>query len=176
MTTVAVAVNNTGTVDVSSGTLAFGQAVSGAGTFVLDGTAVLDLVGGAASGSAMTFLHPGGTLETAALGTFGAVVSGFASGDEIDVAGVGFVSGTTTVGFSGGTLTVSGGGQSASFALAGSYAAGAFTIGSDGHGGTGVGFPDCPPIVRRTGSARVRLGRFPTPGHSPPCTVPLTPT
>jgi T5SS/PEP-CTERM-associated repeat protein len=141
VTTVAVAVNNTGTVAVSSGTLAFGQAVSGAGTFVLDGTAVLDLVGGAASGSAMTFLHPGGTLETAALGTFGAVVSGFASGDEIDAAGVGFVSGTTTVGFSGGTLTVSGAGgaQSAAFVLAGSYAAGAFAIGSDGHGGTAVG-------------------------------------
>ena len=103
---------------------------------MLDGTATLDLVGGAGSGSTMQFVYSGGTLETQALAGFGAVISGFASGDVIDAAGVGFVTGTTAVGFNAGTLTVSEGAASASFVLAGSYAAGGFQIGTDGHGGT----------------------------------------
>jgi hypothetical protein len=51
---------------------------------------------------------------------------------------VGFGTGTTAVGFSGGTLTVTEGAASASFVLAGSYAAGGFQIGTDAHGGTDI--------------------------------------
>jgi len=138
---VAAGMSNTGTVIVSSGTLSFEQLVGGAGAFVLDGTATLDLVDGAASGGSMQFLYPGGTLETQALGSFASTISGFASGDVIDAASVGFVTGTTTVGFSGGTLTVSEGASSVAFSLSGSYAADGFhSIGSDGHGGTEVGY------------------------------------
>jgi uncharacterized repeat protein (TIGR03803 family) len=134
-------VDNTGTVIVSAGTLAFGQAVGGAGAFMLDGTATLDLVAGAGAGSTMQFVYPGGTLETQALGSFASVISGFAAGDVIDAAGVGFVTGTTAVGFVGGTLTVSDGAAQAGFTLAGTYDAGSFhVIGSDGHGGTEVGY------------------------------------
>ncbi len=139
-TVVSAGVDNTGTVIVSAGTLAMEQSVGGAGAFVLDGVATLDLAGGAGSGGTMQFLHPGGTLETAALGTFASTISGFAPGDGIDAAGVGFVPGTTTVGFSGGTLTVTDGAQKAAFSLTGSYEASGFQIGSDGHGGTGVGY------------------------------------
>jgi hypothetical protein len=133
-------VSNSGTIAVSSGTLSFGQAVGGAGVFVLNGAATLDLVGGAGSGSTMQFLHPGGTLETQALGSFASTISGFAAGDVIDAASVGFNAGTTTVGFNNGTLTVANGANAAAFTLSGSYSAGGFQIGSDGHGGTGVTF------------------------------------
>jgi hypothetical protein len=51
---------------------------------------------------------------------------------------MGFVTGTTTVGFSCGSLTVADGAARASFMLVGSYAAGGFAIGSDGHAGTQV--------------------------------------
>jgi hypothetical protein len=107
---------------------------------LLAGTATLDFVSGVSGGGAMTFLAPGGTLETQAPGNFGALVSGFGVGDAIDAAGVGFVTGTTTVGFNSGTLTVSNASQSAAFALTGSYAQGGFQLGSDGHGGTAVGY------------------------------------
>ena len=137
-TVIGTAMSNSGTVVVSAGTLTFAEPVSGSGAFVLDGTATLDLVGGAGSGSTMQFVYPGGTLETQALGGFGSVISGFASGDVIDAAGVGFVTGTTGVGFNAGTLTVTEGAASASFVLAGSYAAGAFQIGTDAHGGTEI--------------------------------------
>ena len=134
-------VDNTGTVIVSAGMLAFGHAVGGAGAFVLDGTATLDLVAGVGTGSTLQFVYPGGTLETPALGSFASVISGFAAGDVIDAAGVGFVTGTTAVGFVGGTLTVSDGAAQAGFTLAGTYDAGSFhVIGSDGHGGSDVGY------------------------------------
>jgi uncharacterized repeat protein (TIGR03803 family) len=137
-TVVETGMSNSGTVAVSAGTLSFAQAVSGSGAFVLDGVATLDLDGGTGSGSTMQFVYPGGTLETQALGGFGAVISGFAAGDVIDAAGVGFVTGTTTVGFNGGTLTVTEGASSAGFTLSGSYVAGGFQIGTDGHGGTDI--------------------------------------
>jgi hypothetical protein len=138
VTTMSVAVNNTGTVDVSSGTLTLEQGVSGNGAFLLDGASTLDFVLGAGSGSTLNFLHPGGTLETQALGTFASAISGFVTRDEIDAASVGFMTGTTSVGFNAGTLTVREGTQSASFSLSGTYAAGLFQIASDGHGGTEV--------------------------------------
>jgi hypothetical protein len=138
MTRVDAGVDNTGSVIVSSGTLTFEQLVAGSGAFALDGTATLDLVDGAASGSTMQFLYPGGTLETQVLGTFASTISGFASGDVIDAASVAFITGTTTVGFNAGTLTVSEGASSAVFTLSGSYAADGFQIESDLHGGTGI--------------------------------------
>ena len=133
-----MAANNTGTIDVASSALTFGQAVSGAGTFVLNGDATLDFANVVGTGSTLQFLHSGGTLEAQTLGTFGATIAGFASGDTIDAASVGFVTGTTTVGFSNGTLTVSNATQSASFVLTGSYVASSFQVSADGHGGTAV--------------------------------------
>lgn len=84
---------------------------------------------------------PGGTLEVDGTGQFGPTISGFATGDVIDAGAVGFVTGTTAVGFDAGTLIVSEEAQSAAFILSGSYAADGFQIiGSDGHGGTEVGY------------------------------------
>jgi large repetitive protein len=141
ITEVDPVVDNTGTVIVSSGTLTLEQTVGGAGAFVLHGAATLDLVDGAGSGSTMQFLYPGGTLETQALGSFAPTISGFAAGDVIDAAEVMYAQGTSTVGFNAGTLTVTDGAQSATFSLSGSYAANSFQIiGSDGHGGTEVGY------------------------------------
>jgi hypothetical protein len=101
----------------------------------------LDFVNGADSSDTMQFLLPGGTLESGSAGQFGPTISGFAAGDVLDAGAIGFVSGTTSVGFNAGTLTVSDGAPGASFVLSGSYAAGGFhIIGSDGHGGTEVGY------------------------------------
>lgn len=137
-TTIAVAMENVGTVDVPSGQMTFGQAVSGAGTFLLGGGAALDFADAVGAGSMLQFLQPGGTLESQVLGSFGATILSFAAGDTIDAAGVGFFAGTVTVGFNAGTLTVANATQSAAFSLTGSFSPSGFQIASDGHGGTAV--------------------------------------
>jgi hypothetical protein len=140
-TSIYVNLFDNGVVDVTAGTLALEQGMGGSGTFLLGAAATLDFVSGAGSDNSMQFLHPGGTLESDSLGKFGPTLSGFAAGDVIDAGGVGYVTGTTMAGFNGGVLTVSTGAQSASFSLAGVYDPNGFQIiGSDGHGGTQVGY------------------------------------
>jgi hypothetical protein len=138
VTTVGVAVSNSGTIEVASGGLTFAQGVNGGGTFLLAGTATLDFVSGVSGGGAMTFLAPGGTLETQALGNFGALVSGFGVGDALDLTGVSAAAATRV--FNAGTLTVSDGTNSAGFVLTGSYSTSDFVLAPDGHGGTRVTF------------------------------------
>lgn len=141
--TIGVGVSNSGTIALSAGTLSLSQAVSGGGTFVLDGGGVLDLVGGISGGGSMQFLHPGGTLKTHGIGLFAASISGFAAGDVLDVASVLLSGGVTpTLDYTslgnGGTLMVNDGSHAASFALLGSFVASSFHLASDGHGGTAV--------------------------------------
>jgi len=137
-TTISVGLENFGTIDASFGTLNLTQAVGGNGTFLLGGGASIDFGGTVGAGSTLQFVHPGGTLEAQTLGSFGATILSFASGDTIDAAGVGFVTGTTTAGFNNGTLTVANATESAGFVLTGTYASGGFQVASDGHGGTAV--------------------------------------
>jgi hypothetical protein len=67
---------------------------------------------------------------------FTGVVSGFGSGDILDLTG----KAATGVSYSGGVLTVENGGTVvATFNLAGSYSSADFSIGADGHGGTAIG-------------------------------------
>lgn len=150
-TTVYAPLVNSGTVEVSSGTLTLEKAVSGSGTFQLAGLASLDFAAVVGTGSTLQFLQPGGTLEvqapkafgTSRLGppTFGATILGFAAGDTIDSAsvlpGVNTSLSYTQVGNSG-TLAVTDGLHSALFNLQGIYAASNFHLAADGHGGTNI--------------------------------------
>jgi hypothetical protein len=61
--------------------------------------------------------------------------------EDFTAASVGFITGTPMVGFNAATQSVTHGALSAAFSLSGSYAANGFhSNGSDGHGGTDVGF------------------------------------
>jgi hypothetical protein len=149
-TMVFAALSNTGTVEVTTGTLSLQQAASGGGTFQLAGPASLDFAGVVGAGSTIEFTQPGdftqlgGTLEVQSSGVFGAMILGFAAGDTIDAAPV--LSGVaTTLSFvlqngAGGTLTVSDGVHTALFDLQGSYTTSDFHMATDGHGGTGITF------------------------------------
>jgi autotransporter passenger strand-loop-strand repeat protein len=110
--------------------------------------------GGRLSGTASFATSGGGTLQldqAINYASAGAVVSGFTSGadfiDFIDFLAVGYSAGvttstwTSTTSASSGTLTVISGGTSASILLLGNYAAGQFTLASDGNGGTRVSDP-----------------------------------
>ena len=147
-TTVSASLDNSGIVEVSSGTLAFAGAVSGDGTFILDGNAALGFTTGVGPNSSLQFLHGDEALETGATGWFGATITGFGTGDTIDVGSVIFGA-SDTVGFvpdlagpaNSGTLTVSDGSNSAAFGLGGDYTTtGTFHLASDGHGGTAITF------------------------------------
>ena len=139
---IAAELANSGTVTVQSGTLTLGQAVTGSGTFLIEG-ARLDFAGIVGGGATIRFLGGGGTLAVDTAGAFGAPVAGFAAGDALDLTSVGFTAGLNfgfAAGSGGGTLTVSDGTHSASVSMLGSYAPGGFILGSDGHGGVMVGY------------------------------------
>ncbi len=140
---IAAGVTNDGTVLAQSGTLTLDQAVEGSGTFRIDAGAKLDFGSTVGGGESIGFLGSGGTLAVEMGGTFAAPVSGFAAGDALDLAAVGF-SADLSFGFvadaGGGTLTVDDGAHSVMMSLLGSYAPAGFVLSGDGHGGVLVGY------------------------------------
>jgi hypothetical protein len=80
---------------------------------------------------------------------FGGTISGFHLGDEIDLRGLAFTSGTTNLSWTqltsganaSGTLTVSSGAAVETLTLLGQYSQGSFSATSDGHGGTVITDP-----------------------------------
>jgi autotransporter passenger strand-loop-strand repeat protein len=122
---------------VASGGLAIGTTISGGS---------MEVVSGGSTGSSAVTFSGGGELRLDASVSFGGTVAGFHSGDFLDLADIGFGSGTTVT-FSeaasnlSGTLMVSDGTHSATILLIGQFTAGQFTSASDGHGGTLIGDP-----------------------------------
>ena len=136
VTDVNAAVDNTGTVIASAGTLSFGQSVGGAGGFDIEGGARIDFATVVGSSTSIAFIGGGGTLAIDSLGTiFGGEVSGFVLGDALDLTSV--QSGIDTGhNFNDGTLMVSDGTHAVSVNLLGSYNNNSFMLESDLHGGT----------------------------------------
>jgi len=126
---------------VSSG--GFEYVVSGgtaASTTISGGT--LEVTSGANGGN-VTFAS-GGILQLDSLVAFGGTISGFHLGDDIDLRGLAFTSGTTNLSWTqltsganaSGTLTVSSGAAVETLTLLGQYTAANFSATSDGAGGT----------------------------------------
>ena len=100
--------------------------------------------GSVAAGTNMTFAGAGGYLGLDNTSGFAAVISGFGSGDLINLGGFAFGSGVTNLftaapGGLGGTLTVVDGSQQASLTLAGAYNSSDFTLAA-GTSGTLIKF------------------------------------
>jgi hypothetical protein len=104
----------------------------------------------ASGGSAGSVLFAsGGILQLDSLMAFGGTISGFHLGDEIDLRGLAFTSGTTNLSWTqltsganaSGTLTVSSGAAVETLTLLGQYSQGSFSATSDGHGGTVITDP-----------------------------------
>ena len=146
----AGAVTQTGDADygalANSGTLAVSHGAARADTLANTGLITLDaatlLVGtSAALGGTVAFLDPTARLSFAGgpgiSATISATLRDFQNGDSIDLGGLAYGSGLS-VGLAGNTVQVSAGGAvAARFTLAGgTYAAGEFSLASDGAGGT----------------------------------------
>jgi hypothetical protein len=138
------AVANSGTLWANRGNLTVNGAVSGNGAAVIDGAATLEFGAGS---SANTVFGDGaaGTLKLDQSASFSGTVSGFAAGNAIDLADLGF-GGAMTLGYaanaggSGGILTMSDGTHTASLALLGQYAASGFHAASDAGAGTMIAY------------------------------------
>jgi len=116
-----------------------------AGGTTIDGSTEHVFTGGTANG--VTFGGLSGTLVLDQASTLSGSISGFQSGDTIDLSFVSFGSGTTlgyqanTSGPAGGTLTVTDGTNLVTLALLGQYSAASFALSSDGSGGTFITEP-----------------------------------
>ena len=127
----------------------------------LNGGTLEIMRGGIAGSSEFGFATSvGGTLQLDDSQHFGGTISGFGVPGGIDLRDIAFGSGTT-LGYAGdassGTLTVSDGTHTATLNLLGQYAAGNFTLHSDGNGGTLV---TDPPLAGLAGNPYL------TPPHS----------
>lgn len=81
---------NQGIIEASGGVLSLYGTVSGSGTIVIDAGSTLNPSGGIAAGEAVTFADPppataGGTLVLLTAQSLGPTLTGFATGDEIDM-------------------------------------------------------------------------------------------
>lgn len=128
---------NTGTILVANGTLALAQTVSGTGTIILNGPAMISLAGSVAGTEHLRFLAPGGTLATSETGLLAAQIAGFGVSDTLDVTAIGYSAGDAIT-FRNGMLILTGIAASAEFILSGTYARPDFHILDDNHGGTAI--------------------------------------
>ncbi len=126
---------------------------------------LLDLYGaGSTVNGAITFSGTGGTLEIAqgmssGNNVFGSVVNGLAAGDNIDLSGLAYGSGTPTLTLSGSTLKVSNGTTSESISLSHSTALN-FTLTKDVFGGILVSaYAAVKPVFGDTGAEQATTNK-----------------
>ncbi|MBR0841063.1 cadherin-like domain-containing protein [Bradyrhizobium liaoningense] len=133
---------NTGAIAVESGSLTIGSSVTGGGTAIVHNAS---LVLSGASDMLVLFNTGPTTPGVLVLGDvthFTGTVTGFTSGDTIDL--VGIAPGSVSVSNSGG-LTVNYG--TGAFALVGDYDPTGFSIASDGQGGTNIVWNHQAPVI-----------------------------
>ena len=135
--TVAAAVIDNGTVSALGGTLSVTGKLSGSGTAIIGDGATMNSQG--SLGVANVSFAAGSQAQTLVLGTTAgdiAVISGFRTGDTIDVQHVTAAS----LSFLGGKLKLmdGSGAKILTLSLSGNYTTANFALSSDGHGGTDV--------------------------------------
>jgi hypothetical protein len=133
---------NSGSIWANGGNVTVQGNVSGSGSATISGNATLEL--GAASAENTIFSTGAtGTLHLDQSESFTGTVFGFANGDSLDFADIGFT-GDTSLTYSanndgsGGTLSVTDGLHTANINFAGQYVAAAFELASDNGTGTSV--------------------------------------
>ena len=123
--------------------------MTGTGTASISGAATLEL-GGASTANTAFADGAAGTLKLDQAESFTGSLSGFTTGDKLDLADV-LYSDHTTLSFTandagtGGTLTVSDGVHTAQIAMQGSMSSGGFQLAQDQSGGTVVTYV-APPL------------------------------
>jgi hypothetical protein len=129
---IAPTVTNTGTLEVSAGTLDLQAGISGTGSDVVSGASTLEFDANVAARQTASFTGSGGTLDLTARAQFAGVISGFdtagaGSNDTIQVGGPWVFTGfTENAGGTEGALGFANGASTTSLTLLGDYAAANF--------------------------------------------------
>lgn len=146
-------IENNGTLRASAGYFDIGGALSGTGSLLISGSGEMNLEGNAGITQNVTFSAGAtGTLEFQAIATttptaiYDGVISGFGAGDAIDLFGLSYVPGGSTVVskvFSAGdtTVTVTNGTDTVALTFAGNLTGHTFVLGDDGSGETRITDP-----------------------------------
>lgn len=130
------AIVDNGLIAAYGGTTDLAAATTGTGTVQIGAGGTLSVHSSFSAGSVEFLAGAGEVLRMAANATVSSPISGFRAGDIIDIAKP-----ATSLSFIGQTLTLEYGAHSvATLTLEGSYSAADFVLGSDGHGGTDIGF------------------------------------
>lgn len=140
--TIYVNTVNNGTIEAVAGTLVFYRAMSGTGKLKIDANAALEADSGVGSGLSLDFSGANARLALKQASVFAATISGFASGDTIDLLGItatgASVNGADQLVIVNGTTTI------ATLQLSGSYAGATFATRFDGYNGTNVTLSSSP--------------------------------
>jgi serralysin len=135
---VAGSIIDNGTIDAASGLLTLSGPVGGTGVLGIGVGATLDVNTTAASDT-ISFLGSTGVLVARQVGTIGAAISGFASGDTIDLSSLAFAPGAAAT-IAAGVLTVTSGAASETLRLSGIGNGTSFSVTQDASGsGTDIG-------------------------------------
>jgi hypothetical protein len=151
--TMFVPIENNGTLRASAGNFDIEGALSGTGSLLISGSGEMNLEGNTGITQNVTFSAGAtGTLEFEASATttptaiYDGVISGFGAADAIDLFGLSYVPGSSTVVskvFSAGdtTLTVTNGTDTVALKFAGNLTGHTFVLGDDGSGKTRITDP-----------------------------------
>ena len=137
---------NTGVVEVQSGSLDVAAVVTGLGSFTIDSGSLLEFATSVAAGSVVAFEGTAATLKLDNVAQFGGSVTGFTSGDTIDLVGISPANVSVS---NPGSLQIGYG--TGSIALGGNYNPADFTIGTDGQGGTDATWNHQAPVISTSG-------------------------
>jgi hypothetical protein len=135
------ALDNSGMLLATGGTVVAQQAVTGAGSAAINTGGEIEFGAGATTNVSFGAAADG-MLRLDLSSGYSGTVAGFAAGDTLDLADINFVN--ATIGFTenqantGGTLQVTDGVHAASIALLGQFAASSFVTAFDNHGGTAI--------------------------------------
>ena len=131
---------NSGTIETASGaTLVIDDAVAGTGSGTIGNHGIMDFESSVASGQTITFTDGTGTLRLADPAAFSGSITGYGSGDTIDLSKFGYSASETDVWTQNGatgTLVIDNGSGTQSIVLTGTYTQNDFALASDGGSGT----------------------------------------
>jgi len=135
--TIAAAVNNTGTITLSHGEIAFLGPLSGAGILDISAGAVLDLDNSNLTSSGITFGVGGGELYLQSPSDYMGTIAGFSTGDAVELGGFAYIGATLTV--TGHSATISEmNGSSMTLHFSNAQTATTLQLGVGSHGGVAL--------------------------------------
>jgi T5SS/PEP-CTERM-associated repeat protein len=134
--TVTGTIADNGTITASGGLLTLSGPVSGTGRLQIAAGATLD-INSTSLGEQISFLGSTGTLIDSQAGPVAAAISGFGTGDTIDLSSLTFQAGATAT-IAGGVLMVKSGAATETLSLAGIGNGTTFSVTADASGGTDI--------------------------------------